>query len=318
MLPVVFPPAGVCADGWQLATGSVYDAWPPPGSPDGVTYSGLFSGISPTRDCSGPGEVFVTTGVCDPPGLCTPVTYDPSVGCRFGDHIVARLSIVSVNYPGSYTGLHFLDGKKLRIYSPSNPDRVIFVNAVDSCSDCGNTGTSIALSLEKHAAKALYNAPDVVNNITYDFKGGVATATFSNPTGTLYDVNAGTDMSGDLCFQVSDVPALWNGVPIDEVGNPITLKDDSTPITKASCNPFLLRTNNLPPPPGEHDSQPNPGCRTLQCDDVVKGLWWMLILTWLDGRTRHAQQQPPAFLHNSSSPGQCFTHSPGMTHYCPS
>lgn len=78
--------------------------------------------------------------------------------------------------------------------------------------------TKILIDLEKSTAKALYAAPDTLNTITYT----CGVATFSNPTGKLYDINAGTDMNGDLCYQVSNVPAVKNGVPTDDAGNAIT------------------------------------------------------------------------------------------------
>lgn len=230
----IIPPLGCtasgCLQGYQLAAGTVYDSWPYPHSPEadnynGVTYSGMFASVFPSDTCNGAGEVKVTKGVCSPASLCTPDNYTND--CRFRDAIVAKFKMASV-FPASLGG-NMLAGKKLRVHLPTNRTWTILVNALDTCADkdCGGCCTAnkhfktgILLDLEKHAAKALYGVSDVFNTITYSSSG---VASFTNPTGKLYDLSQGSAMSGELCFQVvNDTPAIKDGVPTDDNGIAIT------------------------------------------------------------------------------------------------
>lgn len=128
--------AGGCAVGWTLAAGTTYDSWPFPNSNEftdysGGQWSGLFNSIFPTDTCSGPGEVRISQGVCSPSSLCTAASY--TTDCRFGDAIVAKFKMASI-FPAN------LGGKKIRVYSPKNPSRVILVNALDTCADSDCNG----------------------------------------------------------------------------------------------------------------------------------------------------------------------------------
>jgi hypothetical protein len=116
-------------------------------------------------------------------------------------------------YGGINAGGEVLLNRKLRVMDPAT-GRSILVNALDECadSDCRgcctrNANGGILIDLEKHAAQALYNFTEPMNQVAHD--NGITF--FTNPSGVPFDINNVTsvNLNRGLCYQVSYIDCWW-------------------------------------------------------------------------------------------------------------